>query len=92
MRKILVEIRVPEVDSAGHHIEKENDDGDLIPQFNKIQGYLHHWGMQFETWVDREGGEHVGQYTVAIVEDAETGVVHTFQPTDIKVIGSTTYK
>lgn len=91
MRKILIETRVKKLDEKKMPVYTEDNDGQEIQVYETIQCYLHHWGLQFETWNDGEGKQLVGQYTVAVVEDIETGQIYTFMPTEIKVLGSTTY-
>jgi hypothetical protein len=91
MRKILVEVTVPQTNEQGQQVYEEVDD-EKLPLYEQRQGYLHHWGQQFETWADSEGIQHVGQYTVAIVEMVETGRIGTFMPTTVRIMGSTTYK
>ena len=90
MKRILVDIQIKALDDEGQpQMEKVGDQE--VQVFDTIHCYLHHWGTQFETWVDENGNSVVGQYTVAICEDIETGIMHTFQPTQLRVLNSVTY-
>jgi len=96
MRKLLVSVNIDlteeeqeirALDIAGGKDEEE------LPDFRELKGYLHHWGQESNPVMNSEE-EVVGVNTIttAIVEEAETGQIHTFHPTQLKILGYTTYR
>jgi len=90
MRRILAEVRVPVPDTEEPDGIKRDDNGDEVHETRQVS--LHHWGTQYESIEDKNGNVVIGQYTVAVCEDQETGQVHTFMPTQLKILGLTTYR
>lgn len=90
----MAEVRVPAQDPDALDGIQRTEDGDVV--YENLEVYLHHWGTQYETIEDNNGNRSVGIYTVAICEEGPSGrnpgQVHTFMPTDIKMIGLTTYR
>ena len=94
MRRILAEVRVPAPDPDAEDNILRDEDGE--PILEMLQVYLHHWGTQYETIQDQNGNISIGQYTVGICEEGEggknPGQIHTFMPTQLKLLGLTTYQ
>ena len=64
--------------------EEENKDGDTIEK--KAKFWLLHWGLQREI-INTGQGLAVGNWTVAICEDYETGQIRCFLPEQLTIIG-----
>ena len=90
MRRILAEVRVPVPDLEESDGIQRDDDNNEVYEIRQVS--LHHWGTQSESSEDRNGNTVISQYTVAICEDQETGQIHTFMPTQLKILGLTTYR
>lgn len=96
MRKLLVEVEMPlseeETKKRAEDILGGKDEEDLLT-VHKLEGYLHHWGQDSDVIVNQKG-EPVGvnNFTVAIVEEVDTGQMHTFHPTQLKILNYTTYR
>jgi hypothetical protein len=65
--------------------EEENKDGDMITRKGKF--WLLHFGLKHEIINTGDNGLAVGNWTVAICEDCETGQLRCFVPEQIKIIG-----
>jgi len=89
MKRILAEVRVPVPDEEDPGKVKIDDEGNTVYEVREV--YVHHWGLQYESIEDKQGNISIGQYTVAICEDGVTGQVHTFMPTQLKIVGYPTY-
>lgn len=96
MRKLLVEVQVPlteEEEKERALAILEGKDEEDLPTLEKLQGYLHHWGQDSDIVTDEKGMPvGVNTFTVAIVEEVETGQMHTFHPTQLKILNYTTYR
>lgn len=90
MRRILAKVSLQKRDPENpDRIIRDEDDNIM---YEEREVYLHHWGLQYESITDKDGMIHVGQYTVAICEDLGTGQIHSFMPTQLKIMGLTTYR
>ena len=84
-RKTLVQVTKPALDSKGKVVIGE----DKEVMYETRDYYLLHWGTQAEFAKDKENEvTHVWQYTVAICQDRKTGLVHTFEPTELRIVGT----
>jgi len=94
MRKILAEVRVPVPDPDNPRDTLRDEKGKEV--LETLEVYLHHWGMQYESIEDKNGNILIGQYTVAICEEGEAGnnpgQIHTFMPTQLRILTLTTYR
>jgi hypothetical protein len=75
--RVLVEIT--------EEAEVQPMDGDTA--YEKRKGWLHHWGIEHRFVEVEEGKLAPVYYTVAIVEDYNTGQVNTYAPSQIRIIG-----
>lgn len=84
-RKTVVQVTQPVRDSKGGIVIGE----DKQVMYETRDYYLLHWGTQAEFAKDKENEiTHVWQYTVAICQDVKTGLVNTFEPTELRVVGT----
>lgn len=90
----VVTVSEPVVDDEGNVLDKE---GNAInpdkkskkvqePAFEDVMYYLLHWGLTYEILVDKDGRYPVS-YTVGICQHTESGVVKTFIPQELTILG-----
>lgn len=90
-KKTLVEVRVPVMSKEDPSVPKVTDDNRKDVIFKNEQFYLLHWGTQTEFEYESEDPSRVllaWSYTVGICQGIATGLVHTFMPTEIKILGT----
>lgn len=63
------------------------DDEKLIVEDQEVYYYFLHWGLTAGSLSDGKGGVFNGQWTVAICQHIETGIVFTYLPELIKFVG-----
>ena len=63
------------------------DDEKLIVEEQEVYYHFLHWGLTAGPLADGEGKVVTAQWTVAICEHIETGIVFTFIPALIKFVG-----
>lgn len=67
-------------------------DGELKegePPTAKGKFWLHHWGLQHQIIDIGDGKLAVGNWTIGICEDYETGAIRCFLPEQLKILGQT---
>ena len=90
----VVQISEPVTDDQGNYLDK---DGEVIdttrkskkpqePAFEDVLYYLLHWGLTYEILIDNQQRYPVS-YTVAICQHIKTGVIRTFIPQELTVLG-----
>ena len=88
----VVTILEPVLNENGEVLDK---DGDPVgtskkkhqePAFEDVYYYLLHWGLTYEILMDKEQRYPVS-YTVGICQNIKTGVIKTFIPQEITVVG-----
>lgn len=62
--------------------EEKEDAHDLGNKIESGEGWFHRWADDLQA----DSKMNLGQITVAVVEDRETGKVYTVNPNDIKFI------
>lgn len=90
----VVTVSEPVVDDEGNLLDKEGNQIDPSkktkkvqePAFEDVMYYLLHWGLTYEILIDRESRYPVS-YTVGICQHTKTGVVKTFIPQELTVLG-----
>jgi len=91
MKKLRIQVRVPI--PLNDDQEPLHDEGSEEERFKMLEGYLHHWGIDSEIIPGRDNAPvGVHTFTVAVIEDIDTGQVHTFHPTQIKILNYETYE
>lgn len=84
----------PLMDEQGNLLDK---DGEIIdttkkgkdPVMVEVMYYLHHWGLTYEILIDKDSRYPVS-YTIAICEQFKTGIIKTFIPGELTVVGKET--
>jgi len=54
---------------------------------NEVYYYLLHWGLSAGKFTDENGSAFVSQWTVAICQNMKTGIINTFIPEAITILG-----
>lgn len=93
----VVKVLEPRVDEDGNLLDKEGEivdtskktKKDQVPEMVEVMYYLHHWGLTYEILIDKDGRYPVS-YTIAICEQFKTGIIKTFIPSELAVVGKET--
>jgi hypothetical protein len=91
-RRTIVEIKLPRVNADGLPVDKDNRVYDKTlkkwePAVDPVNFYLLHWGLEYVLLQDEHGKPYGINYTVGICQEMQTGLIRTFLPGDIRVIG-----
>jgi len=90
----VVKVMEPVIDDQGNLLDKNGDiidpskktKKDQEPDMEEVFYYLLHWGLTYEILIDHQQRYPVS-YTVAICQHIKSGVIKTFIPQEITVIG-----
>lgn len=90
----VVKVTEPVIDDQGQLLDKDGEIIDHSKKTKKIQEpameevlyYLLHWGLTYEILLDKDARYPVS-YTVAICQHIKTGVVKTFIPQELTILG-----
>ena len=91
-RRTIVEIKLPRVNAEGIPVDKDNRAYDKKLQvweqaIAPVNFYLLHWGLEYVLLQDEHGKPYGINYTVGICQEMQTGLIRTFLPGEIRVIG-----
>lgn len=91
-RRTIVEIKLPQVNAEGIPVDKDNQAYDKKLKaweqaIDPVNFYLLHWGLEYVLLQDEHGKPYGINYTVGICQEMQTGLIRTFLPGDIRVIG-----
>ena len=90
----VVSTMEPVVDDEGNLLDKQGEiidsskktKKDQEPVFEEVYYYLLHWGLTYEILIDNQQRYPVS-YTVGICQHIKTGVIKTFIPQELTIIG-----
>jgi len=80
-RKTVVEVMRPVIKDNQQVFDEEGK-----PLFEPRLYYLLHWGLEYGLSNSVNPPTYIN-YTVAICQDVETGIISTFLPGELKVVG-----
>lgn len=92
-RRTVVEINLPRVNKDGDPVDNKGEvydrkmKAEWVQATDPIPFYLLHWGLEYILLEDANGKPYGINYSVGICQEMKTGVIRTFLPADIRVIG-----
>lgn len=93
-RRTVVEIKLPRVDKDGNPVDKDGkvydkkQKADWTQAIDPVPFYLLHWGLEYVLLEDPNGKPYGINYTVGICQEMKSGVIRTFLPGEIRIIGT----
>jgi hypothetical protein len=66
---------------------KDGTEGDDEPKYDRGRYWLLHFGIRYDIIYNAEGGAMPVNYTVAVCQHYESGVVECFLPEQLRIIG-----
>lgn len=91
-QKTMVEIKLPRINEEGVPVDKDNQVYDKKLKnweqaIDPVNFYLLHWGLEYVLLQDEHGKPYGINYTIGICQEIQTGLIRTFLPTEIRIIG-----